>query len=243
MKKDMFFLCGYMRCGNTVLTSIINQNPELNISPNSIVPEMIYNMHLLQEGTIYQEQKDEKSFKNVLSSIPQNYYKDSKAKAIIDRGPWSTPANYELLKYMGYKGKFIYLVRPLREILESFCRVVRPKPHHVENFCDYLMHESGPIGKSVLGLNYLKEVKEKNVLIINYHDFCKQPQKIVKELYKFLKIPYYKKHRYEDLDQIDEKHEQTKIRTDKIKSIKHKFIRKVPLEVIKKYEKSFVYSL
>tara|TARA_Y100000816_G_C26042742_1_gene546223 strand:- start:408 stop:1136 length:729 start_codon:yes stop_codon:yes gene_type:complete len=241
--KDIFHLCGYMRCGNTVLSSIVNQNPELTIAPNSIIPEMVYNMYLLQEQSIYNEQKDEQSFKNVLSAIPQNYFKDWKAKTIIDRGPWSTPANYDLLKYMGCKTKFIYIVRPLKEILESFCRVARPKPHHVENFIAYLMNENGPIGKSVLGLQNLKEKKEKNLLILNYHDFCKQPEKVVKELYKFLKIPYYKKHRYTDLEQIDGSTEQTKIRTKKVEFVKHKFLRKVPLEVVKKYEKSFISSL
>ena len=65
----------------------------------------------------------------------------------------------------------------------------------------------------------------------------------MKELYKFLKIPYYKKHRYTDLEQIDGSTEQTKIRTKKIEFVKHKFIRKVPAEVVKKYEKSFISSL
>jgi hypothetical protein len=68
MNKKYFFLCGYMRCGNTVLTSILNQNPNLNITPNSVVPEIVYNMYLLKEQAIYKEQGDEKPFDNVMKS-------------------------------------------------------------------------------------------------------------------------------------------------------------------------------
>ena len=139
--------------------------------------------------------------------------------------------------------KFIYLVRPIGEILESFCRVIRPKPHQVENFCDYLMHETGPIGKSLLGLQNLKDKKEKNLMFINYHDFCDSPEKIVKDLYKFLGLTYYKKHKFKNLKQVDDRNNpQTTIRTDEIKLVKHKFIRKVSEEIIKKYEKSFISS-
>jgi len=244
MNKKYFFLCGYMRCGNTVLTSILNQNPDLNVTPNSVVPEIVYNMYLLKEQAIYKEKGDEKSFDNVMNNVLHMYHKDNKAKNIIERGPWSTPANYELLKYMGFlPSKFIYLVRPLREILESFCRVIRPKPHQVENFCDYLMHETGPIGKALLGLQTLKNKKEKNLMIINYHDFCNSPEKIVKDLYKFLDLTYYKKHTFKNLKQVDDRnHPQTTIRTDEVKLIKSKFIRKVPEEIIKKYEKTFISS-
>ena len=68
MNKKYFFLCGYMRCGNTVLTSILNQNPELNVTPNSVVPEIVYNMYLLKEQSIYKEKGDEKSFDNVMNN-------------------------------------------------------------------------------------------------------------------------------------------------------------------------------
>jgi len=62
MNKQFFFLSGFMRCGNNLLTSIINQNPEVCITPNSIVPEMLYQMYKLQDTSLFKEQNDHKSF-------------------------------------------------------------------------------------------------------------------------------------------------------------------------------------
>ena len=74
--KKFFFLTGIMRCGNTVLTSLINQNPNLCITPNSIVPEIIFRLYNLKNDPIFDEQKDHKSFDSVIKSVLDNYYKE-----------------------------------------------------------------------------------------------------------------------------------------------------------------------
>ena len=38
--KKIFFLAGFPRAGNTLLTSILNQNPDVCCTPNSITLEM-----------------------------------------------------------------------------------------------------------------------------------------------------------------------------------------------------------
>ena len=46
MKKKYFYLTGIPRCGNTVLSSILNQNPDLYQTPNSVVPEMLFKLYI-----------------------------------------------------------------------------------------------------------------------------------------------------------------------------------------------------
>jgi hypothetical protein len=38
--KKIFFLAGFPRAGNTLLTSILNQNPDICCTPNSVTLEI-----------------------------------------------------------------------------------------------------------------------------------------------------------------------------------------------------------
>ena len=242
--KKFFFLTGVMRCGNTVLTSLINQNPNLCVSPNSIVPEIIFRLYNLKNDPIFDEQKDHKSFDSVIKTVLDSYYKDWKQEYIIERGPWGTPFNYEALKELGYlPSKFICLVRPIKEIMASFIKIVKPAKPEMVNFCDYLMHEGGPIGKSILALNHLAEKEKDNLNVIQYHDLCKNPEKVLKNLYNFLELEYYKGHKFTNLKQVDfSKGEQTKIRTDKVSLKKYDYDLWIPKQSLKKYENASIFT-
>ena len=240
--QKYFFLSGFMRCGNNLLTSIINQNPNVCITPNSIVPEMLYQMYKLQDTPLFKEQNDQKSFDSSLKNILTGYYSNWKQEYIIERAPWGTPFNYEALKELGMlPSKFIFLVRPVKEILASFVKAV--KPGDVVAFCKFLMDEGGPIGKSLIAYNnILKKEKKTNVLIINYHDLCSNPEKTIYKLYKFLNIPFYKKHKFTNLKQVDITNNQTKIRTRKIEVKTYDYDLWLPKEIIKEYENAIRYT-
>ena len=42
--KEIFFLEGLPRAGNTLLGSILNQNPDIAVTANSITPDILYNI-------------------------------------------------------------------------------------------------------------------------------------------------------------------------------------------------------
>jgi len=244
MDKQFFYLTGIFRCGNTLLTSILNQNPDLYVTPNSLVPDILWRTYNLKNESLYNEQKDYGSLINVLKNVLPNYYEKRKEKYIIERGPWGTPANYDLLKEINMLSKFIILKRPLKEIVASFCKIV--KPDSPAGFIDYLLHEEiGPIGKGLLAYKNLKDTDSKNLLIIEYKDLCKNPNKIIKDIYKFLNIPFYKKHFYNNLKQVDENTKQTIIRTESVNLKSFEYDRWIPkpyIEILKKYEDTYIYS-
>jgi hypothetical protein len=74
--KKLFFLIAQPRSGNTLLASILNQNPEIACTANSITLEIIKDLFLLKQKDVFQNFPDHKSLDNVLSSIYGNYYKD-----------------------------------------------------------------------------------------------------------------------------------------------------------------------
>ena len=96
--KDIFFLCGLPRAGNTLFGSIMNQNPDVGVSANSICAEMMGDLFMLKHTDIFKNYPDHKSFDNVAKSVFENYYKDWKQDYIIDRAPWGIPVNLKFLR-------------------------------------------------------------------------------------------------------------------------------------------------
>lgn len=231
--KDIYFLSGVFRCGNTLLRSILNQNPNLYLGSNSLTPEIVYRLHVIKD-TLVEESDNYKRLENVIKNTFNNYYQDIKKDYIIDQGRWGTPGNCFLLKkYKFLPKKFIFLVRPLEEIIGSW--ITLEKPLDVYSYCDSLFSENGRIGQAALALNYLSRHYKKNLHIIKYKDLCNNPKKTIKDLYSFLNIPHFD-HRFKNLDQVDNSLVQTIIRTNVIKPKKYNYKKIVPREILEKYK-------
>lgn len=231
MNKKYFFLAGLPRSGNTLLSSILNQNPDIKVSANSLVSEIFYYGVSLQFNEIFQNFPDYDSLENYLRSIFDSYYKNWDAKYIIDRGPWGTENNLNVLENLfGDDIKIICTVRDITEILASFIRL-NPKwvdekmrdeynsgmrlnnfnKSCIETKCEILMSPTGQIDKNLCSLsNLLQNQNKKYLHLIEYNDLVKNPQSVVEDLYDFLDIPYFyhqfknlKKFRVNDIEYDD----------------------------------------
>ena len=119
--KQLLFLVAQPRSGNTLFASIMNQNPEIAATPNSITLEIIKDLHLLKQTDVFLNYPDHKSLDNVLDSVFDTYYKDWPQRIIIDRGPVMTPGNFALMqKHFKRPFKCIVLLRNLMDVLASY---------------------------------------------------------------------------------------------------------------------------
>ena len=66
--KQLLFLVAQPRSGNTLFASIINQNPEIACTPNSITLEIMKDLFLLKQTDVFQNYPDHKSLDNVFFS-------------------------------------------------------------------------------------------------------------------------------------------------------------------------------
>jgi hypothetical protein len=239
--KAYYFLTSLPRSGNTLLGSIINQNPKLNITANSILVDVIYQLDLIKNYKIYKNFPDQNSFNNIIKNVFNNYYKDWKAESIIDRSPWGTPANLFLLKSIIKKPKFIILYRPILECIASFIKI--EKPNNIEEYCHKIMSDDGIIGKNIFSIkNIIKEKEE--YLIINYLDLINKPLEQINNIYKFLKIDFFN-HKLENFNEFsinNIKYDDSvldsplhKIRTNKIEINKYNIEDYLPSNIIKQY--------
>ena len=198
--KNIYFLCGLPRCGNTLLASILNQNPNISVTANSITADILYNLEQLKENTNFKNFPNHQSLDNLIEGSLELYFKDYESDYIIDRSRWGTPKNIELIKkYITPNPKFIILERPFIEILSSLARVKNWNKKDLENSCFYEMTEGITAIYAYAIHNIIKN--DSDYIRINYDDLTINPKKNIKRIYKFLNIPTYK-HRYVDLEQL-----------------------------------------
>ena len=209
--KKIFFLAGFPRAGNTLLTSILNQNPDICCTPNSITLEIMKDLFLLKGTDVFENFPDEESLNNVMDEVYNLYYKHWNYKYIIDRGPAGTPSNLHVLKkHFKQKIKIIFLVRPLLEVLASWITwaqktpdsFIRQATSNPTEACHTLMKKDGQIVKELICMqNLLKPENKHMVHFVDYKDLVGKPEKTFKGIYKFLNIPTFK-HRFVNLDQV-----------------------------------------
>jgi hypothetical protein len=239
--NNIYFLCSLPRAGNTLLGSIINQSESVKLTANTILTDVIYQLQLIKDDEIYKNFPDEKSLDNIIKNVFNNYYQEWNVDNIIDRGPWGTPYNLQCLKSIIKKPKFIILHRPVLDCLASFIKI--EKPINIETRCHQLMSDRGIIGKSLWSIKNIIKEKE-DYIVIYYKDFIKNPNKQIKTMFDYLKIPFtnfnlsnLKQFSINDVNYNDSIYKAPlhKIRTDKIKLNKYKIEDYLPLNIIKQY--------
>jgi len=209
--KKIFFLAGFPRSGNTLLTSILNQNPDIGCTPNSITLEIYKDIFLIKQKDVFINYPDHGSLDNVLDVVYSAYYKDWNFKYIIDRGPAGTTGNLALLKkHFRQEIKIIFLVRPLLEVLASWItwadktpdNFIRKSAKNPTEACHYLMKDDGQIMKEMRCMqNLLKPENKHHVHFIDYKEIVEKPVATLKGIYKFFNIPPFK-HRFTNLEQV-----------------------------------------
>ena len=206
--KQIYFLCAMPRSGNTLFASIMNQNPDLVVTPNSITLEIMKDLFLLKKIDTFQNFPDEQSLDNVLNEVYPLYYKYWNYKTIIDRGPVCTPANLMVMqKHFKQPIRCIVLVRDVLDVLASYIKWFETEPTSflnqyktLDEKLSVVMIKNGAVAKELMSIQYLLHHPEMAVFI-KYDNLVQNPEQEIRKVYTFLNLPYFN-HRFIDLDQI-----------------------------------------
>ena len=240
--KQFYFLSGYSRSGNTLLSSILNQNKNITVSPNSCVVEIMYDLFKMYESSWIKNVPEFSGLNNVTIKLLENYYEHIDSKFIFERGAWGTPYNLSMLQRLNHQPKFLLLVRPLIEVLASYVKVQKPKD--VENFIYNVMHPD--VGKIYFDWQSTSNIikTNQNYLLIKYDDLVNNTEEKMKEIYNYFNIPEFK-HVFQNVEQFNyngvqyddsvfESPNLHKIRSD-IKKEDYDIEKYLPKEIIKRY--------
>jgi len=259
MDKKLFFLSGFPRAGNTILASILNQNPDIYATGRSVIPDIFLELDTLEEKCLHLKYypNNKTGLNNIYKNIFNNFYNHVDKKYIIERSDWITPYNYlNLKKWLKEDPKIIILVRDIIDIIKSYLKLCLKYPNfhiniiynsldkttlyksELETKIDIIVNYDKVINRCIYGINFLKkEGHIKNLLIINYDDIIKTPNKILNKIYSYLEIPSFKHTflnfkplNYDDSFLDAPMHD---IRTEKLNKINNEI--KIPKLIIKKY--------
>lgn len=213
MDKKFFFMAGLPRSGGTLLSSILNQNPDIYVSPQSVLPNTLgaaYNQYQSKEN------KDSDQWDNiyrVMEMIIPTFYSGYKEKYIVDKNfSWLDPHPYVILEHhLKNPIRVICPVRNVIDILASWNRLCENDPNNAydpeinkvdktkrpmaDKRADYFMNLGGEENGIRNGIENMKRILypqfKDNIMLVNYDDLTTHTEETVNKVYDFFGIPHY----------------------------------------------------
>mgnify|MGYP000001755504 CR=1 FL=1 len=213
MNHEFFFYSGLPRSGGTMLASVMNQHPDLYVSPLSPTVELLYYTEkYFDEGSeAYRANSQPDAKQNVLESLPKAYYKNIDKKYIMDNNrAW--PNNVDRIsKFITTNPKIVCIVRDVPSILASFIDLIHTSNNIGKNFidtwllennmelntknrCFYLMQPTGIVNQSLWSMyqGYINPTVNSCMHFVEYNDLIKKPIEVLDKIVDFLDISSYK---------------------------------------------------
>ena len=251
--KQLLFLVAQPRSGNTLFASIMNQNPEIAATPNSITLEIMKDLHLLKQTDVFLNYPDHKSLDNVLDLVYDTYYKDWPQRIIIDRGPVMATGSFQLMqKHFKRPFKCIVLLRDLMDVLASYMQWYTENPDAFPNRVNLntdeeklsmIMNKDGAVAKDLEAIKNSYNYKDM-CHYVKYDDMVTNPEQEFRKIYQFMGEPYFN-HRFNDLDQVnvnglsyDDKvvgSNMHKLFDGPVRKVYNPYIEKIPERIREKY--------
>jgi len=224
MNKTYHFMAGLPRSGSTVLSALLNQNPEIYASPQTDLLMMLYELESkIPTYESYQAQIMHPNFASVLYGMADNFYAPIQKPVVIDKNRgWGTPYNWDNLSlYVNPEGKVILTMRPILEVLASFIKVAQKTnkatatmPYLNHDFwathyrdvtdaqVDNIMSANGEMDRAIFSIaNLLKNHKDK-VHLVWFDDLLDSPQETMIGIYDFLGLDRFE-HNFNNIKAVD----------------------------------------
>jgi sulfotransferase len=208
--KEFVFLTGMPRSGSTLLTSLLNQHPDVYASTNSPILEyMVGSEDIIYNMEQYQANPRPRALRNVISSMLPAFYEDKDEPLIIDKSRIAGhPVALEVInEHVGPETKFIVMLRPTLEVLASFIKLMRANPigssavdkgldplagHLDDRRCDRLMAKGSPLSMAIESVENLKKPQYSDrVFFVDYDTLVSAPDQVMVGLESFLGLPHF----------------------------------------------------
>lgn len=200
----LYFLSGMPRTGTTVLSSILNQNPNIHCTSTSGMLDFLAGV----DSVYYEISKrysdiNPNQIKNIFKSIAKSYYNHVDENIVVDkwRG-WAANIN-QIKEIIDPNPKIICTYRPIEEIITSFLFLLEQDSDNFvdknliqnrisitnENRALYLWNE-GVVGECYFFIK--KIINDKNILFVSYQDLVNIPFLTLEKIYNYWELDMYK---------------------------------------------------
>lgn len=251
MNKTYYFISGLPRSGSTLLSAILRQNPDFHADISSPLQPMLSSTISHMSSSESSPNMPDQQREAILKGIVDGYYTQLTKNIVFDtnRG-WTSETN--LLKKMYPYTKIICCVRDIIWILDSFEKIANKNPYHLNKLideeashcihtrCEGLMDvkKGGTVIKPWYWLQEGLLANKDMIMLVEYDQLAKQPEKTMKKLYEFINQPYYQ-HDFDNVEYSNPAFDlgisAPDLHTVKGKVEYHERTTILPEEIIKKY--------
>jgi sulfotransferase len=210
--KSLLFLSGLPRTGTTVLSSILNQNPNIHCTSTSGMLDFLAGVNYVYNQTSERSLKfNEDQLKNIFKSIVSSYYSHINESIVIDKWRGWVANIPQIKEIITDKPKIICTYRPIEEIITSFLYLIKNDKNNFidkelnskcleltnSNRAKYLW-EFGVVGETYsFFTNSLKYKSE--ICYVSYDEIVLYPDQTLNKIYNYLEMDRYN-HYYENID-------------------------------------------
>jgi len=205
--KTYYFDAGLPRSGSTLLTCLLNQNPQIHAGTLSPVFEVMYYTNERLQGEQAQAFPKPKIFKRMVENVIDTYYDDVKEPVVIDKcRAWT--AHIDLLKkYVTPDPKILCTVRHPLDILASFIDLINnsrsisfidkallQQGMFITNDtrCNFMMNPGGIVWESMNALaTAFRQNQTQHIHFIQYDDLVNDPKRVMQGIHSFLRLKPY----------------------------------------------------
>lgn len=224
MTKTYHFMAGLPRSGSTVLSAILNQNPEIYASPQTDLLGMLYNLESsIPTYESYRAGLLHQGFASVMHGMAETFYSHIDKSVIIDKNRgWGTPFNWDHLSgYVSKDGKVILTMRPILEVLASFVKAsqqtkkaIKHTPYLDNNLwsshyrdetdaiVENLMMPNGELDRAIFSIANLLKNHRDRVYVVWFDDLLDSPEATLKGIYQFLGLDSFD-HNFDNIKPVD----------------------------------------
>lgn len=212
-ENRIHFLSGLPRTGSTLLGSLLNQNPDVYVSPTSPLYSMLVhtNEHLNLLGLQYTF--DQKGIgDNVYRGIVDAFYPATREFPIIFDKHRGWPKHVDAIReYVDPQPRIVCTVRPIAEIISSYLTLVERDP---DNFIDAHLKRDDQEATNesrayLLWTQYLKvpyecmtigmKMHADSLLLVEYDDLVFSPAETMHRVYEFCEMEPFN-HDFADIE-------------------------------------------
>jgi sulfotransferase len=206
-EKKYFYLSGLFRSGNTLLSALLNQHPEIYASHLSPVLDYAFSVSQnFSDNPADPRYVESKKSQNVIKGILTSYHKDIKKPIIFDRNKfWCTYDSVNLIKnFIDPRPKIIITTRNPFEVAES---AIKNGPDFVDrkmaeegfiwdfglsvndNRANYLLGNNGFVSQIQSFLHVSSLPENKDIFhVVKYNDLILNTQNVMDKIYNFFEI-------------------------------------------------------
>jgi len=200
--KKLYFISGLPRSGSTLLSAILNQNPNFYSGPSSPVVKIMETIATtINDLDLFKAFPKVTQVESYIGDFIKYYYSDITQEVIFDKNRVWTGKVTDILHYFKIKPKIICMVRDISEIYMS---IKNTKINIDSNLLltkdDILLQD--PYDNLKIGFNNYKDC----IHIVEYNNLINKPKETLQKIYKFLNENYYEhtfnniKSTYKELD-------------------------------------------